>query len=767
MSIPPNNPELETFLSAFASCGSRNYYYAYNKQDYRFQDAPVTDAVIAGHLNNTQPIAIVPFSGSETCLAAFDIDNHGGKASWSEVVKLTKPLVNALREDDLNPFVVRSGGGDGIHIWLIFKEPQNAANVRRVQKKVLAKIGLRSGTAGIVDGTVEIYPKQDEILDGQKGNCIALPFARQSVPLDNDLNPVSFDEYKIPDIEDLYSPPIPPDEGEDASAGKPKRPTPMPDNVSVLPGDLEEVASALKYLPADDYDQWIKAGLALKHTFGEDGFPVWNDWSATAAEKYSGEVACREKWNAFEPTGDLGLGTIFYLAQQQSWNGPSDPEVRDMNTRFGILTQGKRTQIIDKLAQTENDQPLVVMSKEPFKDRLLPKEIAVSGGKKIIPLAEYWLSHRKAARYDEVIFNPSLLPGHNGTKWNIWKGFACKAKPGDWSKLQQHILDNICSGDKELCNWMLNWMALGVQKPSAPIGTAPVLQGSPGTGKSFLARMYGKLWGSHTVEVTHQSHVSGQFNAHLFGKRFIFIDEGIFGGDKANAGLIKTRVTESFILFEQKGVDAVRMPNRMIFMVASNEESVIAADKGERRWMVIEVSDSKREDRAFFAAIEKQMEEGGFEAMLHDLLNRDITKGPNPRRIIKTEALFAQVLNGLDPMERYMHQILDEGRLPQSSVNGHRTATIKAMWKELQETQPNGKYVTPAKLGRFISKYFDKVVVKAQNGIYQARNSANSPEEERSTLYTFYALPQCRKRFEKMIGQSVPWSNDLEDWLND
>src|SRR5262245_19880970 len=99
-------------------------------------------------------------------------------------------------------------------------------------------------------------------------------------------------------------------------------------------------------------------------------------------------------------------------------------------------------------------------------------------------------------------------------------------------KPQDHILNNICAGHQELSDWLLNWMALGVQKPGDPIGTAPVLHGLPGTGKGFLAHAYGRLWGRHYTTVTHQSHVSGRFNAHLFGKRFVFIDEGTFDGGR-------------------------------------------------------------------------------------------------------------------------------------------------------------------------------------------------------------------------------------------
>ena len=77
------------------------------------------------------------------------------------------------------------------------------------------------------------------------------------------------------------------------------------------------------------------------------------------------------------------------------------------------------------------------------------------------------------------------------------------------------------------------------------------------------------------------------------GKRFIFIDEGIFGGSRQDIGVIKTRITEPILMFEQKGIDPIKMQNHTIFMVASSEEAVVPADLGDRRWQVLEVSDAR------------------------------------------------------------------------------------------------------------------------------------------------------------------------------
>jgi len=82
----------------------------------------------------------------------------------------------------------------------------------------------------------------------------------------------------------------------------------------------------------------------------------------------------------------------------------------------------------------------------------------------------------------------------------------------------------------------------------------------------------------------------------------------------------------------------------------------------DRRWQMFEVGDRNREDHKFFAAIAKELEAGGYEAMLHDLLHRDISKGPDPRRTIKTAALLEQVIRAAPPEVRYLHQILERLR---------------------------------------------------------------------------------------------------------
>jgi hypothetical protein len=88
--------------------------------------------------------------------------------------------------------------------------------------------------------------------------------------------------------------------------------------------DVARIRSALAVLPADDYDAWWQAGLALYRSTLECGqaYALWRDWSATSTEKFSEQV-CQEKWASFatsgQPQAAITLGTIFHRAKLAGW----------------------------------------------------------------------------------------------------------------------------------------------------------------------------------------------------------------------------------------------------------------------------------------------------------------------------------------------------------------------------------------------------------------------------------------------------------------
>ncbi len=78
--------------------------------------------------------------------------------------------------------------------------------------------------------------------------------------------------------------------------------------------DLANVANALKFVANHDYENWYKVGMALKRDFGDEGFDLWCNWSASGYADYSPQK-CRQKWNSFKRGDGIGIGSIFHEAR--------------------------------------------------------------------------------------------------------------------------------------------------------------------------------------------------------------------------------------------------------------------------------------------------------------------------------------------------------------------------------------------------------------------------------------------------------------------
>lgn len=221
---------------------------------------------------------------------------------------------------------------------------------------------------------------------------------------------------------------------------------------------------------------------------------------------------------------------------------------------------------------------------------------------------------------------------------------------GDWSKLKTHITDILCGGKPELYDWVLDWMADLYQDPANPKGCAVVMHGIEGCGKGTFMEALGRTMGRHYKHVTQEEHLTGRFNGHLQDSLLTFADEVTYGGSRKTAGNLKAMVTEPKLTVERKGVDAYSFKNCARIGVASNEDWFIPAGPQSRRWLVLNVLPDKASDANWFGAIYKEMDNGGLEAMMHELMNREIKS--NLKVAPVTDALKGQ-------RQRFMESRMD------------------------------------------------------------------------------------------------------------
>lgn len=87
--------------------------------------------------------------------------------------------------------------------------------------------------------------------------------------------------------------------------------------------NIGEIRSALDYVDSHDRDLWLKMGAALKDELGEEGFPIWDQWSSSA-QNYNNK-STKTTWKSLN-AGHIRINTLFYTAIQNGYQ-PTKPSV--------------------------------------------------------------------------------------------------------------------------------------------------------------------------------------------------------------------------------------------------------------------------------------------------------------------------------------------------------------------------------------------------------------------------------------------------------
>ena len=278
-----------------------------------------------------------------------------------------------------------------------------------------------------------------------------------------------------------------------------------------------------------------------------------------------------------------------------------------------------------------------------------------------------------------------------------------------------------------------------------------MLRGAKGTGKGTLANAFCRLFGDHSMAISNHLHLTGRFNAHLKETVLLFVDEGFWGEEKKGEGVLKQLITEPVIPIERKGYDVERAKNCLHVIVASNESWVVPAHGLERRFCVLDVSDARAGDTKYFGAIWNQLENGGYEAMLNDLLKYDLSRF-DVRTAPATTALQEQKLHSLSSFEAWWFGRLQDGQLLHSRAGWNRV-----VWEDLYTD--------------YISEAGEQAVLNLQRFMTELRKLLRPSQLERERIRedgkrvwvcVFPSLKRCREAWEGHHGVHPNWPLDTQ-----
>src|SRR3954468_24571717 len=108
---------------------------------------------------------------------------------------------------------------------------------------------------------------------------------------------------------------------------------------------------------------------------------------------------------------------------------------------------------------------------------------------------------------------------------------------------------------------------------------------------------------------------------------------------------------------------------------------------GVRRFVVFDVAEHRKQDPAWFDPLYAELENGGLEAMFHDLLELDLD-GWHPRTIVRTEALRQQQLRSLPPEDEWWVELLETGMLQGAESSDPSCARSDQLYDQARKLSP-------------------------------------------------------------------------------
>ncbi len=502
---------------------------------------------------------------------------------------------------------------------------------------------------------------------------------------------------------------------------------------------------------------------------GEEEFIAWSLRDPLYAD--SAEIN-RARWRSFTAgkPGAAGAGTLRSIAlrngisqlpagraasadfegvEEESPSPPSDDEpeqlgpLEKLTKDYKVVAEGGKVYVMTAQRSDEHGHDQWEWyAPEQFlkltKSVLKLGEVAVEAGDKVrfVPAGQHWLdTHRKKKTFVGTALEPGQGERTRDGRLNLWRGFAVEAKEGDWSLLRNHIHEVLSDRDAESSEYILRWLARCVQRPDEPGEVALVMQGGMGVGKGILGSALARLFGPHGAEIRSREHLTGRFNYHLRDKCVLFADEAVWSGNKEAESVLKGMITEKNLAYERKGADIVWGRNRLHIIMASNEEWVAPVAWDDRRYAIFRTRQAKR-DRAYFDKMFKQLESGGYGAMLWDLQRMDLSSFHVLDDRPNTVALREQKRQSMSSVERWILSIMETGELEEMAFD--RAGSQYIFKHDLQASYVSYLSSEGVKGDGYvgISERLGRTLVKMFPGTTSTRISNDDGEQKRA-----YAFP--------------------------
>ena len=435
--------------------------------------------------------------------------------------------------------------------------------------------------------------------------------------------------------------------------------------------DAKAIITCICNLAGDDPEDKRSRILNMQNT--------WRKLDGEAGAKVTGGKVLASLIDGGEESAGKSVGKSVVKAMYRLLSDNDAAEQIEKMTEQFVMWYGPG--VILDLHQVASGRITPWMTKEQATNSLGGKKLAI--GDKKIPIVNLLFGSTIVQRVMGLTFDPGsddlITPTPEGMMVNQWRGFTTKPSPQratreDIDPFYDYVLQIVCSGDEDTAHWVFSWLADMLQQPHRKPGTALVLVGVQGAGKTFLGeKVMGEIIGrSHYVQINNVAKLTDKFNTAIDNRVLVQCDEAVHNYQKDVASRLKSIITDENLVIEPKGVNAYQKPNHMHLIFTSNEETAalfIDASPHERRFTVLKVNPARATDLKYWTDL-RSWTEANLPKIMRWLLDykydRNLIKRP-----LKTQAKEELQAVGLDAEVSWILSRMASGFLIGNRVHRH------------------------------------------------------------------------------------------------
>ena len=473
---------------------------------------------------------------------------------------------------------------------------------------------------------------------------------------------------------------------------------------------IEEIANILDALDVTkyrDHDEWFRIMVACHHASAGRARQEFINWSTSDLQYKNHDHNIGMRWDSlhFSSNTEITYRTLRYELKKigrldvirslysNAHDLPTEitvdlgfirPDSTEQMGPFEFLNHNYCSVMASSRAvlyhSRESDSTQwATTSRTAFEQQYGDLQVEIKGRTRPISLIKAWYQWRYHRKAVEAVLDVEGKHKDNPRILNLWRGWATKPNGSpdlSWDYLDMLIKYGLTSGNEEYYKYVLDWTAFMFQQPYILPETALVFTGKKGTGKSTFGKVLDKIVGqTHSIHVTSPEVFTGRFNAHMENRIFVFADEAVSQTSEAHNSRLKALITEQNATVEAKGIDARRIRNHAHVVISSNNAAPVKISPDERRYAMFEVEDVYRGDFEFFNNLYTQMENGGYEKFMFDMMMRPIDNWHPRINVPMTVSLVDQKLAAMDPVEEWWVSVLNYESAHPSNITLNRIDT--------------------------------------------------------------------------------------------